>query len=383
MRRQFAQTILFLLMSVLSCSASAAFGFNLPEGVTPISHDLYRLHMIIFWVVVAIGVVVFSVLFYAIIMHRKSRGHVAATFHEHPVLEVTWAIIPLIILIVMAIPATKVLFRMSDTGEAQVNIKVTGYQWKWKYDYLDDGISFFSNLATSHDKINNLSPKDENYLLDVDKPLVVPTGQKIRFLFTGNDVVHSWWVPELGIKQDAIPGYIRERATVIEKPGTYRGQCAELCGSNHGFMPIVVVAKNPDDYQQWLKEQKGQQAQTRSPLGDTANTPPVKMNKEELMHQGKKVYDAHCVACHQANGEGIPQVFKAIKGSPIVQGPANIHIGRVVNGVKGTAMQAFGSQLSDIEIAAVITYQRNSFGNHTNDVVQPADVQLFKQKEGH
>lgn len=382
MRRQITQSLLFIILSVLTCSAFASYGLNMPEGVTPISHDLYRLHMIIFWVVVAIGVVVFSVLFYSIIMHRKSRGHVAATFHEHPTLEIFWAIIPLIILIVLAVPATKVLFRMSDTGEAQVNIKITGYQWKWKYEYLDDGISFFSNMSTSQDEIHNTAHKDSHYLLDVDKPLVVPTGQKIRFLFTGNDVIHSWWVPELGIKQDSIPGYIRERATIIEKPGTYRGQCAELCGSNHGFMPIVVIAKTPEDYQAWIKEQKAQ-AGKGSDIGTAAaSIPPVAMTKNELMTQGQKIYTTHCAVCHQANGEGVPGVFKAIKGSPIATGPVAQHINIVVNGVKGTAMQAFGPQLSETEIAAVITYERNALGNNANDLVQPADIQAFKKKGG-
>lgn len=249
---------LIISMIALSVGTLTAFAdaklssFNLMPGVTPISRDIYDLHMTIFWICVAIGVVVFSVMFYSLFMHRKSRGVKPATFKAHVKLEIFWAVIPFLILVIMAIPATKVLVRMDDTAQPDVNIKVTGYQWKWKYDYLDEGISFYSNLSTPQDQLQNKVPKDEHYLREVDKPIVVPIHKKIRFLVTSNDVIHSWWVPELGIKRDAIPGFIYEAWARIDKPGVYRGQCAELCGINHAFMPIVVIAVSDQDYQKWV-----------------------------------------------------------------------------------------------------------------------------------
>ena len=243
-----------------SLAASAALDLNMPSGVTPLSQDIYNLHMIIFWICVAIGIGVFGVMFYSIYHHRKSRGAVAAHFHESTRVEIIWTVIPMLILIFMAIPATKTLITIEDTTKPDLTIKVTGYQWKWHYDYLDEGINFFSTLSTPAQQIENQAPKDPNYLLEVDNPLVVPVGKKIRILTTAADVIHSWWVPILGVKRDAIPGFVNASWAVIEKPGVYRGQCSELCGKDHGFMPIVVEAKTEEEYRQWVASKKAAKA---------------------------------------------------------------------------------------------------------------------------
>jgi cytochrome c oxidase subunit II len=379
--------------ALLLRAGSAAAGFadlNLTQGVTPISHEVYHLHMTILWVCVAIGVVVFGAMFISILRHRKSRGAVAAQFHESTAVEIFWTIIPFVILVAIAVPATRTLIAMENTSDADLTIKVTGYQWRWQYEYLDNGISFFSNLATSQDAIDNKVPKDEHYLLEVDHPLVLPINKKVRFLTTGNDVIHSWWVPDLGWKKDAIPGFINASWARIEKPGTYRGQCAELCGKGHGFMPIVVVAKTEADYEQWVKEQKLAMAQTAAAATKT-------WSREELMAQGEKIYTTTCAACHQPTGTGLPGAFPPLAaGHPfaasdalttplrergfldesgkVVMGPLKTHLQIVLHGIPGSAMQAFAGQLNDADLAAVITYERNSFGNTTGDLVQPADV---------
>lgn len=347
--------------------------FNMSPGVTPVSHEIYHLHMLIFWICVGIGVVVFGIMLYAIIMHRKSRGAKAADFHEHPVLEVVWAIIPFVILVIMAIPATKVLMQIDDTAKADITIKVTGYQWKWKYDYLDEGISFFANLSTPTEQIENKVPKGKWYLLETDNELVLPINKKVRFLVTANDVLHSWWVPALGVKRDAIPGFIHESWARIEKPGVYRGQCAELCGVNHGYMPIVVKAVTQAEYAQWVSTQqaKAQKAKAADAKKD--------WTKAELMKRGKGVYEKICAACHKPDGTGMPPVFPALKGSSIAVGkPVDRHVKLVLHGVPGTAMQAFAGQLNDADIAAVVTYERNSWGNNTGDVVQPKEVNKLR-----
>jgi cytochrome c oxidase subunit II len=353
--------------------------YNMPVGVTPISQDIYDLHMAVFWICVAIGVVVFSVMIYALIMHRKSRGVTPSQFHEHPGLEITWAVIPFILLIIMAIPATLVLMKMEDTKDADMTVKVTGYQWKWKYEYLDHGISFFSNLSTPPEQIQNKAPKEEHYLLEVDNPVVVPINKKVRFVVTSHDVIHSWWVPELGVKRDAIPGFIHESWATIEKPGTYRGQCAELCGVNHGYMPIVVVAKTQEDFDSWLKEQDALKTDKDSAIKSIPKFKPKTWTKEELMVRGEKAYNLTCAVCHKKDGVGQPPAFPALKGSKIVNGPIKANIDQVMNGKPGTAMQAFGEQLSDEDIAAIITYQRNSWGNNTGDVIQPADIKAARK----
>jgi cytochrome c oxidase subunit 2 len=375
----FAKRLRFALSAlwgaVILISAGNAFaGFkdlNLTPGATEISNRVYNLHMLIFWICVVICVGVFAVLIYSIVNHRKSKGAKPASFHESTKVEIIWTTIPFLILVGMAIPATQTLLALEDTRDADMSIQVTGYQWKWKYDYLDEDISFFSTLATPRDQIENKAAKGENYLLEVDNPIVVPTNKKIRFLITSNDVIHSWWVPALGWKQDAIPGFINDAWTELDEPGLYRGKCAELCGKDHGFMPIVLVAKNEADYKAWVDEQKAAAAAVAA-----ASTQELTM--DELMTKGEQVYNTTCAACHQANGQGIPGVFKPIAGSPIATGDKAAHIDIVVHGKQGTAMQAFGEQLSAVDIAAVITYERNAFGNDTGEMVQPSEITAAK-----
>jgi cytochrome c oxidase subunit 2 len=366
----------FIALIFLSFGAHADWRMNMASGVTPISRDIYDLHMTVFWICVGIAVVVFGVLTYTLIKHRKSKGAKAAQFHENKLVEIIWAIIPFIILIALAIPATKVLFRMNDETASDITIKITGYQWKWKYEYLDQGISFFSNLSTPQDQQSNQADKGENYLLEVDHPLVVPIHKKIRFLLTASDVIHSWFVPALGIKRDALPGFINEAWARIDTPGVYRGQCAELCGANHGYMPIVVVAMTEDDFAKWVAQQKSGKAVTVS-----TTSAPKKLTKDDLMAQGKVVYEKTCAVCHKPDGTGMPPAFPALKGSKIATGPVAGHIDIVLNGKPGTAMQAFGAQLSDADLAAVITYERNAFGNNTGDLVQPTDIAAAKGKK--
>ncbi len=348
------------------------WGVNMTQGVTPVSQDIYGLHMNIFWWCVAIGVVVFGVMFYTMIVHRKSRGAEAANFHESTTLEIIWTIVPFVILIVMAVPATKTLVNIYDTKEAELDVLVTGYQWKWKYEYLDQDVSFFSNLSTPLEQIRNLVPKGPNYLLEVDEPLVIPVKKKVRFLITSTDVIHAWWVPKLAVKKDAIPGFVNESWAYVEEPGVYRGQCAELCGKDHGFMPIVVKALPQDEYDTWLASKREQAAKLKALTEKT-------FTFDELYAQGEQVYNKICAACHLPNGQGVPGAFPAIAGSAIATGPLSSHLNVAINGVAGTAMQAFGEQLSEVDIAAVVTYQRNAFGNNMGDSVQPIDVLKFKQ----
>jgi cytochrome c oxidase subunit II len=364
------QSTLFTLLAA-STSAYADTALNLTPGVSPLSHDIYNLHMIIFWICTAIAVLVFGAMFYSILYHRKSRGAKPAEFHSHPVLEVTWTIIPVLILVLMAIPATKVLFNLNNNEKDDITIKVTGYQWKWHYEYLEDGVNFFSNLSTPMAQINNLAPKTEHYLREVDHPIVVPIHKKIRFLITSNDVNHAWWVPDLGIKRDAIGGIINEAWTIIDKPGIYRGQCAELCGINHAFMPIVVVATTEQAYKDWVAEQKGQAS---SGAVETSKVWALK----DLISHGEKIYTGICAACHQQSGLGLPPTFPALKGSKIATGPIAGHVEIVFNGKSGTAMQAFKNQLSDVDLAAVITYERNAFGNNTGSMVQPIQIKALR-----
>ena len=358
-----------LLLS--SSSAWAEWAVNMTPGVTAISREIYSLHMIIFWVCVVIGVVVFGVMFWSVFAHRKSKGAKSAQFHESTTVELIWTTIPFVILIAMAIPATKTLVKIYDSKESVIDVKITGYQWKWRYDYLNDGFGFFSNLSTAQDEIYNKTPKGEHYLLEVDEPLVVPVNTKVHFLITANDVIHSWWVPAIAVKKDAIPGFVNESWTIIEEPGVYRGQCAELCGKDHGFMPIVVVAKEQAEYDVWVAERKAA-ASAEAGLKDKAWT------AEELMARGEKTYATFCAACHGAEGNGVPPVFPALKGSQIALGDKSAHLNLVINGKAGTAMAAFGSQLSEVDLAAVITYERNAWGNDTGDVIQPVDITNFK-----
>ncbi len=358
-----------LLFCALSSRAWAAdgerFGTNMTPGVTETSRQIYDLHMLIFWVCVVIGVAVFGVMFYSIVMHRKSRGAKAAQFHESTKLEIAWTLAPFVVLIAMAVPASQTLIQQYDSSEADMDILITGYQWKWKYEYVGEDVSFFSNLSTSRDEINNVEEKGEHYLLEVDKPLVIPTDKKVRFLITANDVIHSWWMPAFAIKQDAIPGFINKAWAKVEEPGIYRGQCTELCGRDHGFMPVVVEAKSPADYDAWLAEQKQEAA-------DLAKLMDQEMTMDQLMKEGKTVYQRSCAACHGMNGEG--GVGPAMAGSPVTTGPIEKHTDVLINGVSGTAMQAFGGQLNKLELAAVVTYERNSWGNNMGDKLQAIDV---------
>jgi cytochrome c oxidase subunit 2 len=360
---------------VLACCSFPALAqemsFNLRPGVTAISEQVYDLHMTIFYICCVIGILVFSAMFWAIFHHRKSKGAVPAQFHESTKVEIIWTIIPFLILIGMAIPATKTLLAMEDPSDADLTIQVTGSQWKWHYKYFEHDLEFYSVLASDMEQVKGKLKKRDNYLLEVDHPLVLPVGKKVRFLMTSEDVIHSWWVPDFAVKKDANPGFINEAWTRIDKPGIYRGQCAELCGKDHGFMPIVVIAKPEDEYASWLAEQEAaylaKQAAEQELVAMT-------MDQAELMELGEKVYLKSCAACHQPNGEGLPGVFPALKDSPIATGAVSQHIDVVVNGVPGTAMQAFGKQLGLKELAAVISYERNAWGNDTGDLVQAKDV---------
>lgn len=360
-----------LLLLTLSGTVSAGWAFNMPVGVTDISRSVFDLHMLIFWICVVIGVIVFSVMFWSMFMHRKSRGAVPATFHENISVEVLWTVIPLLILIGMAVPATKTLIDIYDAEESDVDIMITGYQWRWQYKYVGEDVSFLSNLATPREQINNQIDKGENYLLEVDEPLVVPIGQKIRFLITSADVIHSWWVPALAVKKDAIPGFVNEAWTRIEEPGIYRGQCTELCGRDHAFMPVVVDARTQEDYDAWLAEKKAAAA-AEAELRDKEWT------LAELMERGERVYNTNCAACHQPDGSGMPPAFPALKGSDMALNDIPGHIDIVVNGKPGTSMASFDGQLSEVDIAAVVTYERNAWGNDTGDVVSPMDILNFK-----
>jgi len=355
--------------------AFAELGLNLPEGVTSISRDIYSLHMKIFWVCVVIAVLVFGVMIYSMIFHRKSRGAVAANFHEDTKVEIAWTAIPFLVLCILGWWASGVMIDLENTDEADMTVKITGYQWKWQYEYLDNDVSFFSNLSEKNRKEMEdpeARKNAENYLLEVDNPLVLPVGKKIRFLMTSNDVIHSWWVRDFGVKQDANPGYINDAWATIEEPGTYRGQCTELCGKDHGFMPVVVIAKPQAEYDAWVLEQEEKQRKIAEAAGGTKT-------KEELMARGQEVYSSTCAACHGATGAGVPGVFPAITGSAfITDTDPSSHISIVLDGKAGSAMQAFGKQLNDGDIASVITYQRNALGNSTGDLVQPSDIKAAR-----
>lgn len=363
-----------LFMLALSGTVSAGWTFNMPRGATDISSSVFDLHMLIFWICVVIGVIVFGIMFWSMIMHRQSQGAVPAKFHENVGVEVLWTVIPLLILIGMAVPATKTLIEIYDTEEADIDILITGYQWRWQYSYLGEDVAFMSNLITPRDQINNLTSKNENYLLEVDEPMVVPVGKKIRLLVTAADVIHSWWVPALAVKKDAIPGFVNESWTRINEPGIFRGQCTELCGRDHGFMPIVVEAKSQEDYDIWLADKK-QAAALEAELRGKDWT------LAELMERGEQVYSRSCSACHQPTGEGLPPMFPALKGSSIALNDISAHINIVVNGKPGTSMAAFGAQLSETDIAAVITYERNAWGNDTGEIVAPLDILNFKNSQ--
>jgi len=365
-----------VLISLFTNSAWAETQLNLTKGVTAVSREVYDLHMLVLYICTAIGVLVFGAMFWSIAFHRKSKGVKPADFHESTKVEILWTAIPIVILIAMAIPATQTLIAMEDNENSDVTIQITGSQWKWHYKYFDQDIEYYSVLSTPREQYQNQQEnnavKGENYLLEVDKPLVIPANKKVRFLITSDDVIHSWWVPAFAVKQDANPGFINEAWTRVEEPGIYRGQCAELCGKDHGFMPIVVEVKSAEDYDSWLYEQQQRIAAAASAEQDSLN---ASLSKEELMQLGETTYTAHCSACHQPTGLGLPPAFPALKGSPVATtGTIKDHLNIVFNGKAGTGMQAYGKQLSLKEIAAVVTYERNAWGNNTGDVVQASDV---------
>lgn len=376
-KQLFVPTLAPLLLLPLAANSLAEGGMwrevlNMTPGVTEVSRQIYDLHMIIFWICVVIGVAVFGVMFYSMIVHRKSAGYKAANFHESTAVEIAWTVIPALILIVMAVPATKTLIELYDTSEAELDIKVTGYQWKWQYEYLGKDVAFMSELSTPESEIYNTEDKGEFYLQEVNNPLVIPVDTKVRFLVTAKDVIHSWWMTDFGVKKDAIPGFINETWAKVEKTGIYRGECTELCGQGHAFMPVVVHVVEKDEYQQWLAKKQAEAATLRELTAKV-------FTLDELMAQGEEAYNRSCAACHQTNGEGIPGTFPAMKGGAITTGDIKGHLDIVVNGKAGTAMQAFGAQLSEVDLAAIITYERNAWGNNTGDVVQPIDILKFKQ----
>lgn len=384
-----------VLLAAAACApALAAWETGMQEPANEIAEAQRWLNTFMLAVICAIGAIVFGAMFYSIVKHRKSSGRQAANFHENTAVEIAWTAVPMLIIILMAFPATSVIIDYKDTSAPDMTVKVTGYQWKWSYDYLDNGVFFYSQLSTPPEEIGGLyydtdspaAPSSENYLLEVDNEMVVPVGKKVRLLLTAADVIHAWWVPQLGVKQDAIPGLVRDAWFRADRPGVFRGQCAELCGKNHGFMPIVVRAVPEEEYLAWVAEQGGETSPSASQpvrAADAAGAaataaaepapPPEEWNMETAMTRGESVYAAHCAACHQANGEGLPPAFPGLKGSKIVLEDMAAHIDVILRGQAGTAMAAF-NYLSDADIAAVVTYERNAWGHDTGDLASPADI---------
>lgn len=372
------------LMLVAAQSAFAQAKYNLQEPVTPVATQIYDLHTLMLVICVVIFILVFGVMFYSIFAHRKSKGAVAAHFHENTTVEVLWTIIPVFILVGMAWPATKTIIDMRDASAADITIKATGYQWKWGYDYVvgeGEGVSFVSTMNTPRGQIENRDSKGDNYLLEVDNPVVVPVGKKVRVLLTANDVIHAWWVPALGVKQDAVPGFIRDAWFRADKEGVYRGVCAELCGRDHAFMPIEVHVVSEQAYTEWVASQKpvevassdnavatvvAEQAEA-APSEPAAAKPPVAADSAPPAVDGGQLYAANCAACHQTNGNGLPPAFPALAGSAVVVGDAAGLIEVLLKGRPGTAMAPFG-RLADAEIAAIATHVRSSWGNDAGAV---------------
>jgi len=350
--------------------------YNMPVGVTEVSQSIFGLHMLIFWICVVIGVIVFSIMFWSMWKYRKSKGAVAADFDDHFWLEIGWTVAATAVLVWMAVPSTQVMVQAYDDAEGEINILVTGHQWKWHYEYMEDEVSFFSNLSTSQEQIDNKVPKGEFYLSEVDEPLVIPINTRVRFLITGNDVIHSWWVPDFAVKQDAIPGFINTAWTNVPEPGIYRGACTELCGIKHAFMPVVVRAVEREAYDAFIAE-KVALAEAEKMLTSKEWT------KEELMERGEKFYVTNCVACHQANGKGIPPVFPALEGSEVALNDSKKHIEILMEGIQGSAMAAFGDSYSEVDIASVITYTRQAWSNGEDGdgvIVTPKDIVEYKKR---
>lgn len=409
-RSLFAAVLTGVLSSLAAPQALAytesSGGWNLPTGATEIAGEVYGLHMMMFWVCAVIGLIVFGAMLYSIVKHRKSVGAKPASFHHSTAVEIVWTAIPFAILIAVAVPAAGTLIKMEDTRNADMTIKVTGYQWLWEYEYLGEEVKFFSRLDRESDRARQLGSgidpaTVEHYLVNVDRPLVVPVGKKVRFLITSNDVIHAWWVSELAVKKDAIPGYINEAWAKIEKPGVYRGVCAELCGRDHGFMPIVVHALPEAEYAEWLEAQKRGEATaiesgaapaatavaevaprievaaadtvSADASGDATAASPAR-TKEQLVAAGESIYKANCAACHQVSGQGVPPNFPSLIGSPVVVGDAAVQIDQLL---KGKNLMPPFRHLSDSDLAAVATYTRNSWGNDSG-LVQAADVAALR-----
>ncbi|HEY9397389.1 MAG TPA: cytochrome c oxidase subunit II [Burkholderiales bacterium] len=393
----FAGFALALLSGVVGAQQIQPNRHDFQPPVTPVAREIYDLHYLMLAICLVVFIGVFAVMFYSVFAHRKSVGAKAAQFHENTTVEIIWTLVPFIILVGTAWPATKSVLALKDTSAPDITIKATGYQWKWGYDYIKgegEGISFLSTLTTPHDQIYGNAPKGVDYLLETDNDVVVPINKKVRIITTANDVIHSWWVPAFGVKQDAVPGFVRDAWFIAEKEGVYRGQCAELCGKDHAFMPIVVRVVSADQYSDWVAKKQQElgiktgdaQVAAAAPAaapaaaGAVADDADKQLTKEELVARGEKIYGTTCVACHQGNGKGMPPAFPALDGSKIVNGPKAGQIDIVLHGKPGTAMQAFGPQLSDSDIAAVITYTRNAWGNKAAEgVVQPADIKSARK----
>ena len=364
------------LLGMFGGAAHGAWEVSLQSPVTATARRVYELHSLLLWVIFIIFVGVFAVVAWSIVFHRKSRGHKAADFHDNTTVEIAWTVIPTLILIAIAVPATSTLVQMRDTSQPDITIKATGYQWKWGYEYLTGdaaGVKYMSVLSTPREQIENKAPKGEHYLREVDHPLVVPVGKKVRMLLTAADVIHNWSVPAFAVKADAVPGFLRDTWFRAEKVGTYRGQCSELCGKDHGFMPVVVEVVSAEKYAEWVVGQKKQMAAA-------ADDPSKVWQLDELLARGEKVYAASCAACHQATGRGLPPAFPALDGSKLVKGPKEAHIRIVLDGKAGSAMAAFGGQLSDTDIAAVVAFERNAWSNKLGELVQPAEVRALRGK---
>ncbi len=363
------------ILGVAFAGLAQALEWNLQPAGSQLAADIHELHEYVMILCTAIFVGVFSFMFYSVYAHRKSKGHKAAQFHENTTVEILWTVIPAVILVIIAIPTTRTVIAQKDTSNPDLTIKVTGYQWKWGYDYVKgegEGINFISTLATPREQIENHQPKGEHYLLEVDNELVVPVGKKVRMLTTAADVIHSWWVPAFGAKQDAIPGFIRDLWFRAEKTGTFRSQCVELCGKEHGFMPIVVKVVSQEEYSKWVGDRM-------KLIAAAADDPNKTYTLDELKKRGELVYTKNCVACHQANGKGTPPAFPPLDGSKTVLGPKEEQIKTELFGRPKTAMVAFGGQLNDVELASVITYTRNNWSNKTGEAIQPAEVKALRK----
>jgi cytochrome c oxidase subunit 2 len=365
-----------MAMALFAGAANAEWKINLQDPVTSVAHRIYELHTFLTWLITIIFVGVFSVVTYSLIMHTRKRGHKAATFHDNTAVEIVWTVVPAIILVAIAFPATRALINQRDTSQPDITVKATGYQWKWGYEYMTgdaSGVKFISTLATPQDQIREGAPKNEHYLLEVDRHLVVPVNKKVRVLTTSADVIHSWSVPAFGVKTDAVPGFVRDTWFKAESEGIFRGQCSELCGKDHGFMPIVVEVVSEAKYAEWVATQKKEMSAATDDAGKVYAL-------DELVTRGEKVYTANCAPCHQPTGKGLPPAFPALDGSAVVKGPKEVHLATVLKGRPGTAMAAFGAQFSDLEIAAVVAYERHAWSNQLKDAIQPAEVKALRGK---